>query len=129
MSVDDSIYGYSTINFDAIAEKYVPTEYLRKHQSEFKNKTVKFEGVYKWETPGRNGVPKNMTSVNFSCNMSIATRKYLKKYELIGSEESDDTLPLRDNNGRPAVTRKSVQVEGKENILDLKKLRNLPKLK
>lgn len=139
MSVDDTIYDYSTTNIDSIAAKYLPTEYLSKHQSEIKNKTVKFEGVYKWETPGRLGVAKNMTSVNFSCNMSIASRKYLKKYELIENEDSEEAPPLRDHNGRKAVlhTKKHLpfssdqtdSFEGKENILDLKKLRNLPKLK
>ena len=139
MSLDDSSgEDYSAI--DEIAAKYIPKEqFLKlKKQSKVKNKSIKFEGVYEWKTPGKTN---NMTSVNFSCNMSMATRKYLEKYELTRKCSDDDRderkrRPLQDQNSdNPErgnqIPRKNSQSEklDKENILDLKKLRNLRKLK
>ena len=82
-----------------------------------------------------------MTSVNFSCNMSMATRKYLEKYELTRKCSDDNRderkrRPLQDQNSDnpergnqiPRKTSQNDKLE-KENILDLKKLRNLRKLK
>ena len=149
MAVDDTMYDYSGSNVDAIAAKYLPPEYIQKQgkvAEETRNKTVKFEGVYAWETPNRYGITKNTASVNFSCNMSIATKKYLQKYELLSSQEHDnddrDSMPLKEHNGRVTVVPLKQPITQqklspfsetdrfeKENILDLKKLRKLPKLK
>lgn len=130
-SVDDTLYDYTSSTIDQIASKYVPREMLLQHQEqrEVKNKTVKFEGVYEWQSSNHKDGVINQTSVNFSCNMSIASKKYLQKYSLALHDE--DRLPLKDQNGRQAVAdEEDGGREGKENrILDFKKLRSLPKLK
>ena len=132
------MYDYTSSTVDQIASKYLPKEMLQQHQQqrEVKNKTVKFEGVYEWQSSNhKDGViNQNMASVNFSCNMSLASRKYLQKYSLTSHDE--DRLPLKDQNGRQAVADGGDDKdgdrcgEGKENrILDFKKLRSLSKLK
>lgn len=132
-SVDDTLYDYTSSTIDQIASKYVPREMLLQHQEqrEVKNKTVKFEGVYEWKSSNhKDGViNQNISSVNFSCNMSIASKKYLQKYSLALNDE--DRLPLKDQNGRQAAAdEEDGGREGKENrILDFKKLRTLQKLK
>lgn len=132
-SVDDTLYDYTSSTIDQIATKYVPREMLLQHQEqhEVKNKTVKFEGIYEWQSSNQKDgvINQNMASVNFSCNMSIASKKYLQKYSLALHDE--DRLPLKDQNGRQVVTdEEDGSREGKENqILDFKKLRSLPKLK
>jgi len=132
-SVDDTLYDYTSSTIDQIASKYVPREMLLQHQEqrEVKNKTVKFEGVYEWQSSNHKGgvINQNMASVNFSCNMSIASKKYLQKYSLALHDE--DRLPLKDQNGRQAAADEEDGArEGKENrILDFKKLRSLQKLK
>ncbi|XP_066930576.1 SCL-interrupting locus protein homolog [Clytia hemisphaerica] len=135
-SVDDTFYDYATSTIDKIASKYVSQEIFHQQQEITKNKTVKFEGVYKWQTSNRNGITnKNMASVNFSCNMSIASKKYLQKYSLEASDD-DKRKPFQEGNGRPARIRsrdanqENEENNGKENkVLDYKKLQSLPKLK
>ena len=128
MAVDET---YEESNFNRIAAKYLPDEYLQNQLTEVRNKTVKFEGVYELSTPGRN---MNMASVNFSCNMSVASKKYLQRYELIDGEKIA-MQPLVEVNGRVmqqharhSVDSRSYSDSDKENILDFKKLRSLPKL-
>ncbi|XP_065644903.1 SCL-interrupting locus protein homolog isoform X9 [Hydra vulgaris] len=119
MSVDETLSEYSQNNIDVIAAKYLPVTDLR---AELRNKTVTFEGV----------VESNTTSVNFSCNMSIASKRYLQRYQLNDEKNGDFiTKPIV----RPSVdANETVSREikksrdGKENILDMKKIRNLPKL-
>ena len=127
MSADDTFYDNSFSNINNIAAKYLPKDLL---QYEYRNnKTVKFEGVYEWQSSGRAGGSnkQNMTSVNFSCNMSIASKKYLQKYDLVSA---DDRLPLKEQNRkREKKTNEDDKAVGKENkILDLQKLRSLKKL-
>jgi len=139
-SVDDTFCDYNSSSINNIASKYVPKELL---QHEVRNsKTVKFEGVYEWETYNRKTddglINTNTTSVNFSCNMSIASRKYLQKYSL-APREDEERAPLREQNGRRVVVERNKKPDeyeedrnggGKENkILDIKKLRSLQKLK
>ena len=131
MAVDETLCGESS--FDRIAAKYLPDEYQQ--QLEVRNKMVKFEGVYELST-GTAG-KMNTASVNFSCNMSIASKKYLQRYELVDNEKGVvATQPLLEVNGRPPLQSRqsssgdsrSYSESDKENILDFKKLRNLPKL-
>ncbi|XP_065681790.1 SCL-interrupting locus protein isoform X3 [Hydra vulgaris] len=118
MSVDETLSEYSQNDIDVIAAKYLPVTDLR---AELRNKTVTFEGV----------VESNTTSVNFSCNMSIASKRYLQRYQL--NEEKNDFInkpivrPSVDANETVNREIKKSHV-GKENILDMKKIRNLPKL-
>ena len=137
-SVDDTFYDYATSTIDKIASKYVSQEIYHQQQEVTKNKTVKFEGVYEWQqTSNRHGVTnKNMASVNFSCNMSIASKKYLQKYSLEAGNDGDKRKPFQEGNGRPAMVRSRDSNQGDEentgkenNILDYKKLQSLPKLK
>ena len=133
MSVDETFNAYAHNSIDDIAAKYLPKEFVieQKHTT---MKTVKFEGVCEnmWQTPSR-GV--NMRSVNFSCNMSIASKKYLQKYELVDYEESS-VQPLSNVNrrsedrkqGKHNLTTRNIEECNKENILDFKKIRSLPKL-
>ena len=167
-SVDDTMYDYNSSTVDQIALKYLPKDMLHQHQllqqqqqqqqqhhqqqrEEFTtNKTVKFEGVYEWQSTNTKGgmINQNMASVNFSCNMSIASRKYLQKYSLV-DDDKDLQRPgrtglLKDQNGRQAAiadgcyssdnkedgSETLIGVYGKENrILDFERLRSLPKLK
>ena len=119
MSVDETL-NESQTDIDVIAAKYFPVTDLR---TELRNKTVTFEGV----------VESNTTSVNFSCNMSIASKKYLQRYQL-NEEENIGLLnrplnkPLIDTNEIVHKEQKKARCAGKENILDMKKIRNLPKL-
>ena len=124
MSVDDTFYDSSLSNVNDIAAKYLPRDML---QYEYRNnKTVKFEGVYERQLTGR-AVGSNITSVNFSCNMSIASKKYLQKYDLVSNEER---APLKEQNRINDKKNKDETLDGKENnILDFQKLRSLQKLK
>ena len=138
-SVDDTFCDY-TSSINNIASKYVSKDLL---QYEVRNsKTVKFEGVWESSNLKTGGGDvlgnKNTTSVNFSCNMSIASRKYLQKYSL-APREDEVRAPLKEQNGRQIdVERNNKKDEyeedrsssGKENkILDIQKLRSLQKLK
>jgi len=126
MSADETLFDNSLININDIAAKYLPKEYHIEERTT--NKTVTFEGVYEWQTPTKH----NMRNINFSCNMSIASKKYLQKYDLAETDVSM-AQPLSHTNGRSEhqrnVTPKKNDFEkDKENILDFAKLRNLPKL-
>lgn len=130
LAVDETMCEES--NFERIAAKYLPDEYVKNQMTEIRNKTVKFEGVYQVNA-GKN---TNMASVNFSCNMSIASKKYLQRYELGGENGDKLVKPLAEINGRLASHGVKQAIDAripesdsdKENILDFKKLRNLPKL-
>ena len=126
---------------DAIAMKYLSTKQLRDVKcsvQEQRTKTVKFEGVLENEfsTPKR-GV--SYVNMNFSCNMSIATRKYMQRYNLLDAEnegkkdrhKKSKTLArnIREelhNKNNDDIEDKTDNVSSK--ILDLSKLKNLPKL-
>lgn len=127
MSVDDTFYDTSPANINEIAAKYLPDKMLNCEYTN--NKTVKFQGVYEWQSRDRatGGSKHNMASVNFSCNMSIASKKYLQKYDLVSGNER---IPLKEKNQRGEMKSQSDEtLDGKENkILDLKKLKSLQKL-
>lgn len=132
MSVDETYNEDMFSNIDEIASKYVSNVF--KEKNVVKNKTVKFGNVYEWQTLATAG---SMTSVNISCNMSIASKKYLQKYDLVENKTNSTKQPLGDVNGRfvkkkisKNITRTEhkTKLEDKENILDFNKIRSLPKL-
>eukprot|EP00795_Rhopilema_esculentum_P016830 gene16830-8300_t len=128
---------------DEIAMKYLTSNQVRdvKLNVTQKTKSVKFEGDVAGALAGMPaGMPRinmNYVSVNVSCNMSIATKRYMQRYNLLESQPVAN-LQLPNRHGPSAkdaaVRNTSTKQEDKENnkqfgkILDLKKLKGLSKL-
>ena len=174
MAVDETFVEESS-NFNEIAAKYLPSSDFV--QGEMTEKTFKIQRVFSHGAVPPSSRSVNMTSINFSCNMSIATKTYLQRYELMDSgglakkqiqqhqlpqqpnqilklkQQSSEIQhsqkqtikkfaqctpkqPLGDVNGRvlgrrgkhPSNLSRTSSESDKENILDFKKLRSLPKL-
>ena len=124
---------------DEIAMKYLTSNQVRdvKLNVTQKTKSVKFEGDVAGTLAGMPRINMNYVSVNVSCNMSIATKRYMQRYNLLESQPVTN-LQLPKRNGPSAkdaaVRSTSTKEEDKENnqqsgkILDLKKLKRLSKL-
>ena len=133
---------------DAIATKYLTTKQLREIQysvTEHTTKSVKFEGILKdlSVSPKRNA---NLVSMNFSCNMSIATKRYMQRYDLLDNEIENPHFDISDEIKRKAglmprqehvlvddavkinADKSRTREDKSSNILDLEKLKCLPKL-
>ena len=122
---------------DEIALKYLTSNQMHNIQCNItqKTKSVKFEGVLHDESILRTPkVSMNFLSMNVSCNMSIATRRYMQKYNLLENETRPrrNMPPLlnKDTKIDDAVTADESSDKENEpsNILDLNKLKKLPKL-
>jgi len=136
-SLDDTICEYGANDIDDIASKYLSKDFMTQIKNnipwsnEIRNKTVKFQGVYQRETNRQ----MTTTSVNFSCNMSIASRKYLQKYDLNADQRTMEKTIEKRVGPANIKTKEKIETQirkndiNKENILDFKKLRTLSKLK
>ena len=128
----------ATVLADEIALKYLTGNQIRNVQYNVtqKAKSVKFEGILQdesaFQTPK---ISMNFVSMNVSCNMSVATRRYMQKYNLLEGEKRSvgHNLSPRLRKSTKMLDVATVE-EGsdKENepgtILDLNKLKGLPKL-
>ena len=123
---------------DEIALKYLTGNQLHhiQYNVTHKTKSVKFEGVLEGDSAPRTPkVSMNFVSMNVSCNMSIATKRYMQKYNLLEGEARprSQNTPLqlaKSTMKRDAVKIKKSTDKDNENcnILDLNKLKRLPKL-
>ena len=122
---------------DEIALKYLTSNQMHNIQYNVtqKTKSVKFEGVLHDESVLRTPkISMNFLSMNVSCNMSIATKRYMQKYNLLENEtrprRNIPPLLKKDTKIDDAVTanESSDKENERSNILDLNKLKKLPKL-
>ena len=132
---DESFIGSSTSDTDMIAKKYLS----RNQYTELvgglgiqRTKSVKFEGIFEESHFSRPEDNRNLVSVNFSCNMSIATKQYMKKYKLLDDIACDDGKE-KQSEGKVAEVKQTVSDEDNEQsetltVLNLDKLKRLPKL-
>jgi hypothetical protein len=125
MSIEDSIDDHNMKQIETIAAKYLPKDLrLERNVQEvhtraegMRTRTVQFEGVKERAHSDAVIHVQNTMSVNISCNMSIASKKYLQRYQLVPSDQNKET---EDGTANEVFT--------PPNILDMKKLRSLPKL-
>lgn len=124
---------------DEIALKYLTSNQMQNVQYQVKQRTksVKFEGLLDRPVLQTPKVSMNFVSMNVSCNMSVPTKHYLQKYDLL---EGEVRRPPAQRNTQPSFKKASSrrglvladEKEGKENdqgnVLDLMKLKGLPKL-
>lgn len=115
---------------DEIALKYLTGTQIHNARYNVKQKTVTFEGVL--DGPHTPKVSMNFMSVNMSCNMSVATKRYMQKYNLLDKEMR--THPSQSNMKKIAKKQGMLMAEyddkenEQRNVLDLNKLKGLPKL-
>jgi len=125
MSIEDSIDEHNMKQIETIAAKYLPKDLrlernvqeMHTRTEEMRTRTVQFEGVKERAHSDAVIHVQNTMSVNISCNMSIASKKYLQRYQLVPSDQNKET---EDGTANEVFT--------PPNILDMKKLRSLPKL-
>ena len=131
---------------DEIAMRYLTSNQRNniQHNVMHKTKSVKFEGIFddSCRTPK---LSMNFVSMNLTCNMSVASKRYMERYHLLEHDQppvAEDTNPgvndflnrkLKvDRNGskKPRRRRNCEQTEqnSPDKILDLDKLKCLPKL-
>ena len=123
---------------DEIALKYLTSQQIHNIQYNVtqKTKSVKFEGVLHDESVFRTPkVSMNFVSMNVSCNMSIASRRYMQKYNLLDGDKGyqHQNIPACLKQNRKIHDVRTVEESSDKenehgNILDLNKLKGLPKL-
>ena len=131
---------------DEIAMKYLTSNQRNniKYNVTQRTKSVKFEGVYDdvCRTPK---LSMNFVSMNLTCNMSVASKRYMERYNLIqhdklpvftdaSPEENDRQNAKLKSNSKGSKTnqrlrdREQMEQNSPDKILDLDKLKCLPKL-
>ena len=133
---DESFIGSSTSDTDMIAKKYLSRNQYTELVGGFgiqRTKSVKFEGIFEESHFSRPEDNRNLVSVNFSCNMSIATKQYMKKYKLLDDIACGDGKEKQPERKVAEVRQQTVSDEDNEQsetltVLNLDKLKRLPKL-
>ena len=148
MSVDDTFDEVTYI--DEVALKYLSDEELKQFKSELRpssgaavkrsfTRTVRF-GSLPSDNERRSHSRRNLREVDFTWNnLSFCTKNYLAKYNLVEGEvsfpaqEEVNTPSKGDNSPETSIEPckppfPSPAPEGSSHILDIKRLKNLPKL-
>ncbi len=150
MSVDDTFDEVTYI--DEVALKYLSDEELKHFKSELRpssgaavrrsyTRTVRF-GSLPTDNERRSLSRRNLREVDFTWNnLSFCTKNYLAKYNLVeghvsftGQQDRQVSTPCNEENSpetsiepcKPPFP--SPAPEGSSHILDIKRLKNLPKL-
>ena len=147
MSVDDTFDEVTYI--DEVALKYLSDEELKQFKSELRpssgaavkrsfTRTVRF-GSLPSDNERKSLSRRNIREVDFTWNnLSFCTKNYLAKYNLVEEQVSfpaqeDVNTPSKDDSPETSIKPckppfPSPAPEGSSHILDIKRLKNLPKL-
>lgn len=155
LSMDDTFDFDLLSDADRITLKYLSDEQQRELPKLFnrrtRNRTVRFDSLptshQKSLHRGRRVSASHVSEVEFSLNnLSLATKEYLEKYNLMGKRTvSKEKYSCKTNKGNsekrtnlvspkfectapPPTSEPGTADSSGSNVLDMKKLRNLPKL-
>ena len=131
---------------DEIAMKYLTSNQRNNVQCNVtqRTKSVKFEGIF-GDVSRTPKLSMNFVSMNLTCNMSVASKRYMERYNLLqhdqlsvfkeGSPEENDLQNAKlQNDSKGSKTnqrrrdREQMEQNSPDKILDLDKLKCLPKL-
>ena len=147
LSIDDSLDLNLLSDADRITLKYLSEEQRKELPKVFnrrsRNRTVRFQSNPSWFL--HKGTELSEVEFSFN-NLSVATKQYLEKYNLMESREKQkesrnknsssdsgkntqlSTSPKAECAAPPPTPDMGTADGSSSNVLDMKKLRNLPKL-
>ena len=151
LSMDDTMDFDLLSDADRITLKYLSDEQRKELPRLFnrrtRNRTVRFDSLptshQRGLHRGRRLSANHVSEVEFSLNnLSLATKEYLEKYNLMGKREvnkekdsckksekrTNCVSPKPDCTAPPPTPEPGTADTSGSNVLDMKKLRNLPKL-